>query len=53
MVSSLTFYPICVCCLVFLEKVVLKEEILDEKAEELVKKCPVHVFDVEDIGKGW
>ncbi|KAL5974343.1 hypothetical protein ACLOJK_031007 [Asimina triloba] len=34
-----------------LPEVVLKEEILDEKAEELVKKCPVHVFDVEDIGK--
>lgn len=25
---------------------------MDEKAEELVMKCPVKVFDIEDIGKG-
>lgn len=24
----------------------------DEKAEELVSKCPVNVFDIEDIGEG-
>lgn len=30
----------------------LLQEIEDDKAEELVKKCPVKVFDIEDIGKG-
>lgn len=30
----------------------LLQEIEDEKAEELVKKCPVNVFDIEDIAKG-
>ncbi|KAK9269768.1 hypothetical protein L1049_001546 [Liquidambar formosana] len=33
-----------------LPEVVLLKEIEDEKAEELVKKCPVNVFDIEDIG---
>ncbi|XP_047949841.1 DNA-directed RNA polymerases I and III subunit rpac1-like [Salvia hispanica] len=35
-----------------LPEIVLLEEIVDEKAEELVKKCPKKVFDIEDIGKG-
>ncbi|XP_059666757.1 uncharacterized protein LOC132312408 [Cornus florida] len=35
-----------------LPEVELKQEVEDEKAEELVKKCPVNVFDIEDIGKG-
>lgn len=30
----------------------LLEDIVGEKAEELVRKCPVKVFDIEDIGKG-
>lgn len=30
----------------------LLQEIEDEKAEELVEKCPKNVFDIEDIGKG-
>ncbi|RVW50296.1 DNA-directed RNA polymerases I and III subunit RPAC1 [Vitis vinifera] len=34
-----------------LPEVVLLQEIEDEKAEELVKKCPVNVFDIEDIAK--
>ncbi|XP_042005602.1 DNA-directed RNA polymerases I and III subunit rpac1-like [Salvia splendens] len=34
-----------------LPEIVLLEEIVDEKAEELVMKCPVKVFDIEDIGK--
>lgn len=33
-------------------QVVLLQEVQDEKAEELVKKCPVDVFDIEDIGPG-
>ncbi|CAA2995749.1 DNA-directed RNA polymerases I and III subunit rpac1 isoform X1 [Olea europaea subsp. europaea] len=35
-----------------LPEVVLLQEIEGEIAEELVKKCPVKVFDIEDIGKG-
>ncbi|KAJ9182500.1 hypothetical protein P3X46_006491 [Hevea brasiliensis] len=35
-----------------LPEVVLLEEVEDEIAEELKKKCPVKVFDIEDIGKG-
>ncbi|KAL0353494.1 UNVERIFIED_CONTAM: DNA-directed RNA polymerases I and III subunit rpac1 [Sesamum angustifolium] len=35
-----------------LPEIVFLQEIEDEKAEELVKKCPVRVFDIEDIGKG-
>lgn len=33
-------------------QVVLLQEVKDGKAEELVKKCPVKVFDIEDIGPG-
>lgn len=33
-------------------QVVLLQEIEDEMAEELVQKCPVNVFDIEDIAKG-
>ncbi|KAK1272765.1 hypothetical protein QJS04_geneDACA016493 [Acorus gramineus] len=32
--------------------VVLLEEVEDEMAVELVNKCPVKVFDIEDVGKG-
>ncbi|XP_043696445.1 DNA-directed RNA polymerases I and III subunit RPAC1-like isoform X1 [Telopea speciosissima] len=35
-----------------LPEVVLLQEVEDEKAEELVKKCPVNVFDIEDFAKG-
>lgn len=35
-----------------LPEVVLLQEVKDEKAEELVKKCPVKVFDIEDVGNG-
>ncbi|KAI4307843.1 hypothetical protein L6164_030980 [Bauhinia variegata] len=35
-----------------LPEVVLLEEVKDELAEELKNKCPVGVFDIEDIGKG-
>lgn len=29
------------------------EDVEDELAEELKNKCPVGVFDIEDIGKGY
>nr|ACU18922.1 unknown [Glycine max] len=35
-----------------LPEVVLLEAVEDELAEELKNKCPVNVFDIEDIGKG-
>ncbi|XP_049345550.1 uncharacterized protein LOC125810073 [Solanum verrucosum] len=35
-----------------LPEVVLLRDIEDDEAEALVKKCPVKVFDIEDIGKG-
>ncbi|KAK3021552.1 hypothetical protein RJ639_046500, partial [Escallonia herrerae] len=35
-----------------LPEVVLLQEIEDEKATELVQKCPTKVFDIEDVGKG-
>ncbi|KAI3931296.1 hypothetical protein MKX01_040213 [Papaver californicum] len=35
-----------------LPEVVLLQDIEDELAEELVKKCPGKVFDIEDLGKG-
>lgn len=35
-----------------LPEVVLLQEFEDEKAEELVKRCPVNVFDIEDIANG-
>ncbi|OMP06988.1 DNA-directed RNA polymerase, RBP11-like protein [Corchorus olitorius] len=33
-------------------EVVLLEEVEDDLAEELKSKCPVDVFDIEDLGKG-
>lgn len=33
-------------------KVILLQDIEDEEAQKLVNKCPVNVFDIEDIGKG-
>ncbi|XP_050218592.1 uncharacterized protein LOC126669221 [Mercurialis annua] len=35
-----------------LPEVVLLEDVEDEVAEELKKKCPINVFDIEDIGNG-
>ncbi|KAF8414281.1 hypothetical protein HHK36_002283 [Tetracentron sinense] len=35
-----------------LPEIVLLEEVENEMAEELVKKCPVNVFDIEDVAKG-
>ncbi|KAB2033363.1 hypothetical protein ES319_D04G012300v1 [Gossypium barbadense] len=35
-----------------LPEVVLLEDIEDDLAEELKSKCPVNLFDIEDLGKG-
>lgn len=36
----------------FCKKVVLLQEVEGEMAEKLVEKCPVNVFDIEDVGNG-
>lgn len=33
-------------------KVILMQDIEDEDAQKLVNKCPVNVFDIEDMGDG-
>ncbi|XP_074568242.1 uncharacterized protein LOC141824808 [Curcuma longa] len=35
-----------------LPKVILLTEVKGQDAEKLVKKCPVNVFDIEDLGNG-
>uniref|UniRef100_A0A0E0K4N1 DNA-directed RNA polymerase RpoA/D/Rpb3-type domain-containing protein n=1 Tax=Oryza punctata TaxID=4537 RepID=A0A0E0K4N1_ORYPU len=35
-----------------LPEVVFRKEIKGDNAEKLVKKCPVNVFDIEDLGNG-
>ncbi|KAJ7522201.1 hypothetical protein O6H91_18G001000 [Diphasiastrum complanatum] len=35
-----------------LPEVILMEDVEDNFAEELVQKCPVNVFELEDLGKG-
>ncbi|KAG6465977.1 DNA-directed RNA polymerases I and III subunit RPAC1-like [Zingiber officinale] len=35
-----------------LPEVVLSEEVKGQDAEKLVKKCPLNVFDIEDLGNG-
>ncbi|GBG91118.1 hypothetical protein CBR_g51921 [Chara braunii] len=41
--------PVATATYRMLPEVVLKEEIKGEMAEELVKKCPAKVFDIEDL----
>ena len=36
----------------FYSQVVLLEDLRDDLAEELVQKCPVNVFDIEDLSNG-
>ncbi|KAG9440292.1 hypothetical protein H6P81_020457 [Aristolochia fimbriata] len=35
-----------------LPEVIMLQEVKDKKADELVRKCPVNVFDIEDCGDG-
>lgn len=44
--------PVATATYRMLPEVVLLEDVQDELAEELVEKCPVKVFDVEDLSKG-
>lgn len=46
------FSPVATASYRLLPVVSLKEEIVDEEAEELESLCPVNVFDVEDLPGG-
>lgn len=47
------FSPVATASYRLLPVVTLKEEVEDEEAEELVAKCPLNVFDIEDIADGY
>lgn len=42
--------PVCTAFYRLLPEITLEQPILDAKAEELVKTCPMGVFDLEDLG---
>jgi len=42
--------PVCTAYYRLLPEIVIKQKIIDEKAEELKKLCPKKVFDIEDLG---
>jgi len=42
--------PVCTASYRLLPEIVFKKEVKNELAEELVKKCPMDVFDIEDLG---
>ncbi|XP_052476556.1 uncharacterized protein LOC105797435 [Gossypium raimondii] len=44
--------PVAIAWYRMLPEVVLLEDIEYDLAEELKSKCPVNVFDIEDLGKG-
>ncbi|KAF6147237.1 hypothetical protein GIB67_039367 [Kingdonia uniflora] len=50
--SHAKWSPVCTTWYRMLPKVVLLQEVKDEKVEELVKKCTLIVFDIEYICKG-
>mmetsp|Transcript_5063 Transcript_5063/g.7558 ORF Transcript_5063/g.7558 Transcript_5063/m.7558 type:complete len:270 (+) Transcript_5063:410-1219(+) len=45
------FSPVCTAFYRILPEISLNVDIEDELAEELVEKCPMRVFDIEDLGK--
>lgn len=46
------FSPVATASYRLLPVVTLKEEIEGQDAEDLVAKCPLEVFDIEDLGGG-
>lgn len=44
------FSPVATASYRLLPVVTLKEEVEGQEAEELVAKCPLNVFDIEDLG---
>lgn len=46
------FSPVATASYRLLPVVSLKQEIVGQEAEELVAKCPLNVFDIEDLEGG-
>lgn len=46
------FSPVATASYRLLPAVSLKGEVTGEEADELVGKCPLNVFDIEDLGGG-
>lgn len=46
------FSPVATASYRLLPVIDLKEEVVGQDAEELVAKCPLNVFDIEDLGGG-
>eukprot|EP01112_Ceratiomyxa_fruticulosa_P021919 TRINITY_DN787_c0_g1_i1.p1 TRINITY_DN787_c0_g1~~TRINITY_DN787_c0_g1_i1.p1 ORF type:complete len:378 (+),score=79.79 TRINITY_DN787_c0_g1_i1:79-1212(+) len=46
------FSPVATASYRLLPAISFKGEIADDRLEELVAKCPVRVYDIEDLGKG-
>eukprot|EP00904_Undaria_pinnatifida_P009873 jgi/Undpi1/6015/HiC_scaffold_2.g01289.m1 len=46
------FSPVATASYRLLPVITLKEDVEGEEAEELVAKCPLNVFDIEDLGGG-
>lgn len=46
------FSPVATASYRLLPVITLNEEIEGQDAEELVAKCPLNVFDIEDLGGG-
>lgn len=46
------FSPVCTASYRLMPEIVIEEEFEGEEAEELVKTCPMDVFDIEDMGGG-
>lgn len=44
------FSPVATASYRLLPVVTLKEEVEGQEAEELMAKCPLNVFDIEDLG---
>ena len=46
------FSPVATASYRLLPVITLKEEVVGQDAEELAAKCPLDVFDIEDLGGG-
>lgn len=46
------FSPVATASYRLLPVVSLKQDVVGQEAEELVAKCPLNVFDIEDLGGG-
>lgn len=46
------FSPVATASYRLLPVISLKEEVVGQEADELVAKCPLNVFDIEDLGGG-